>query len=330
MEEAKRRDLDEDPSCKTLASQQVSKKDQQCNARTNFINNDPPQQQEPDSDEDDEDVESDESEHHEDDDLPISGGTAWPKPRALMDAPYEEPVAIRSSSPAAQSSSSSFRRDDNTSESAEHDTDRSTSPESTREKHVFITAQRLPDTSEQHSAKLASQLAAARYRQHSDLAMQQPEESQIHQTNVQRPYAQSSVSSLRQRPVPQQPPPPIENLPLTGYELLATKLSSTEFDADGPRIKPMYRKFELLQHRLLLHLQDELSELEDQLEQIDDADTQSRMFDRHVVPASRRTALTTGGGSEYQTEILGRIGFKLNLYSPCAHSRLDGHLTNVT
>lgn len=282
------------------------------------VGSDHPQQQESDSDEDDEDVQSSKKEvkGFQVEEVPVSGGTTWPKPRTLMEAAYEEPVVSHTSTPAVLSASSSFQADDNTSEPADRDTDRSTSPESSdRGKHVLNTRQNLPDISFQHSAKLASQLAAARHRQNSDVSMQQPEGSQIQQATVQRSYAASSVSSLRQRQLPPQPPPVVENLPLTGYELLATKLSSSGFDG-GPPIKPIYRKFEALQNRLLLHMQDELVQLEEQLEQIDDADTQSRTVDRHIMPASRRAAAQIGGELEYhKADVLGRIGFKLEQYS---------------
>lgn len=78
----------------------------------------------------------------------------------------------------------------------------------------------------------------------------------------------------------------------------------------------MYRKFEALNHRLLLHLQDEISELEEQLHRLDNADTQTRRTAAHIIPASRRAAAAAGGELQWhKTDVLGRIGYKLAQYS---------------
>lgn len=125
---------------------------------------------------------------------------------------------------------------------------------------------------------------------------------------------------MQQRPLPR-----AEKLPVTGYELLASRLSAFpgSDNENGGRIKPMYRKFEALNHRLLLHLQDELSELEEQLHRLDHADTQSRRTDRHgyIIPASRRLAAQAGGELQWhKTDVLGKIGYKLNQYNQALSS----------
>jgi hypothetical protein len=138
--------------------------------------------------------------------------------------------------------------------------------------------------------------------------------------------------------------PRAEKLPLTGYELLAARLStSSGRDTSRPRrhgrpqssqppspasdsgicspdtepdIKPIYRRFEALNHRLLLHLQDELSELEEQLHRLDTADTQTRRLQNCILPASRRAESMSGGELQWhKTDILGKIGFKLGQYN---------------
>lgn len=107
-------------------------------------------------------------------------------------------------------------------------------------------------------------------------------------------------------------PPMQPNLAMhSGYELLAHKLAG---QGNGPPITPVYRRFGFLSHRLLLHFQDELCELEESLQSLDAADTQSRMRGVGVLPASRRQK--TEGELEYQRkEILGKIGFALDTYS---------------
>jgi hypothetical protein len=115
---------------------------------------------------------------------------------------------------------------------------------------------------------------------------------------------------------------------MSGYELVAAKLStagphgprrgsSSSSQSDGEAaIKPIYRKFEALNHRLLLHLQDELSELEEQLHRLDTDDTQTRRLQNCILPASRRAEFMAGGELQWRkTDILGKIGFKLGQYS---------------
>ncbi len=150
---------------------------------------------------------------------------------------------------------------------------------------------------------------------------------------------------------PRMPPPPdgrakhlprAEKLPLTGYELLASRLSSSHPPSaslarrtrrgslggssvrslddgsagGGPQLRPLYRRFEALNHRLLLHLQDELAELEEQLHRLDTADTQTRRMASRILPASRRAEYLAGGELQWhKTDILGKIGFKLGQYS---------------
>lgn len=106
-----------------------------------------------------------------------------------------------------------------------------------------------------------------------------------------------------------------DHLPETGYEQLASRLSVS--DSGPPAIQPMYRRFEALNHRLLLHLQDQLMELEEQLHQLDAADTQSRRaHNGGFHPASRRQeAMAAGDLHFYKTDVLGKIGFTLNQYS---------------
>ncbi|KAK1961751.1 hypothetical protein LY78DRAFT_706281 [Colletotrichum sublineola] len=119
--------------------------------------------------------------------------------------------------------------------------------------------------------------------------------------------------------------PRAEKLPLTGYELIASKLCAT--DSDRSSIKPIYRRFEALNHRLLLHLQDELAELEEQLHRLDTADTQTRRMQNCILPASRRQdALTAGELQWHKTDVLGKIGYKISQYNHVLSSFKDTQL----
>ena len=114
--------------------------------------------------------------------------------------------------------------------------------------------------------------------------------------------------------------PRAEKLPLSGYEMLASHLTYSSQALPGPHnsqaVRPMYRRFEALNHRLLLHLQDELCELEEQLHRLDTADTQNRRLQNGILPASLRADFQTAGELQWhKTDILGKIGFKLEQYS---------------
>ncbi|KAK0750231.1 hypothetical protein B0T18DRAFT_389690 [Schizothecium vesticola] len=125
--------------------------------------------------------------------------------------------------------------------------------------------------------------------------------------------------------------PRAEKLPMSGYELLSSKLSHAEIPRSSRRrnsrassasepddlpIQPIYRRFEALNHRLLLHLQDELSELEEQLHRLDTADTQNRRMSNCILPASRRAEFMAGGELQWhKTDVLGKIGYKLGQYN---------------
>lgn len=130
--------------------------------------------------------------------------------------------------------------------------------------------------------------------------------------------------------------PRAEKLPVSGYELLASKLSAPgarprplsaglgmeqtpgcrREQECHPQIKPIYRRFEALNHRLLLHLQDELSELEEHLHRLDTADTQTRRTQSSILPASRRAESMAAGELQWhKTDILTKIGAKLEQYS---------------
>lgn len=212
------------------------------------------------------------------------------------------------------SASSSFHGDDTFSQPADHDTDRSDSPDRIEEKDE---AHPAPPPTDRVSAKVAAQIAAAQERQNL-YAIQQFGTPNMPRGNYQLPFVPPSTLSARyQQQVKPHALPRAEKIPVTGYEKLASQLSySRDAEERGERIRPMYRKFEALNHRILLHLQDEISELEEQLHRLDNADTQSRRTDRYIVPASRRAAAQAGGELQWhKTDVLGRIGYKLTQYS---------------
>ena len=111
---------------------------------------------------------------------------------------------------------------------------------------------------------------------------------------------------------------------VVGYEALAVKLSSTDqSDADG-ELRPIYRKFEHLNHRVLLHLQDEISELEEDLRKLDECIAQASAKAAgkgKSLPASRRAEAKAGTEAHHRRiEVLGKIYVKIGQYSKATHS----------
>jgi hypothetical protein len=223
---------------------------------------------------------------------------------------------------ASSSASSSFHGSDHSEPPADNDTDRSTSPEQSVRDHTSDHEHEAAAQTDRASERMASQMAAAQQRQNLYGSMQNYGTPNMPRGNTPLPHIPSTALSPRHtQHIKQRSLPRAEKLPVTGYELLATRLSSYNNSSeleDGTVIKPIYRKFAALNHRLLLHLQDELSELEEQLHRLDNADTQSRRagLGGRVVPASRRAAALQGGELQWhKTDVLGRIGFKLAQYS---------------
>ncbi len=129
---------------------------------------------------------------------------------------------------------------------------------------------------------------------------------------------------------PYLPPPDMTKTTVVGYELLADKLSEspTDLKEQKDNMVPMYRKFEHLNHRVLLHLQDEICEMEEELRYLDECIAQSSARDEagQNYPASRRNDARYGHELHYKrTELLGRIFQKLGQYSKCMHIYLVCH-----
>ena len=106
---------------------------------------------------------------------------------------------------------------------------------------------------------------------------------------------------------------------MTGYGLLAANLSS--LDQGGSTLTPVYRRFETLNNRLFLHLQDEIAELEEELRLVDEADALARSMmgvdgSGRSPPSSRRKDSRNGKELEWRRlDVLGRIFTKVGHYS---------------
>jgi hypothetical protein len=110
-------------------------------------------------------------------------------------------------------------------------------------------------------------------------------------------------------------PPDLTQRTLVGYELLARELSE-----ENPTVEPMYRRFAYLNHRLLLHMQDELQDMEERLRTYDEIIAQMESCPtpegQTRPPPSRRMDAFNGSEVHHQrTLLLGRIFQKMEQYN---------------
>ncbi|KAI1117872.1 hypothetical protein F5Y14DRAFT_402290 [Nemania sp. NC0429] len=224
--------------------------------------------------------------------------------RTVKEALKLSPEAAKNTSPSAHSVSSASTgfREDLFDAAGDHETDRSTSPEHSVDGDL---RSRVSDG------------AGPRLRPPKGRKRNQGSTPEMPRANLQHPHM--FPEDLTPRAPNQhfaQPLPRAEKLPLTGYELLASRLSATAADQGARLLRPIYRRFEALNHRMLLHLQDEICELEEQLHRLDTADTQNRRLPNGILPASRRAEYLSSGELQWhKTDVLGKIGFKLEQYN---------------
>ena len=116
---------------------------------------------------------------------------------------------------------------------------------------------------------------------------------------------------------------PSEELKRSGYDLLACSISSHSHT----ELKPIYRKFENLHNRMLLHLQDEISELEGDLQAVDRLIADDAKYSGLKKASRRAEAKMPSQLQWHRMEIMGRIFVKLEQYSRllfrCLGSKTD-------
>ncbi|KAF7185568.1 hypothetical protein HII31_13065 [Pseudocercospora fuligena] len=170
-----------------------------------------------------------------------------------------------------------------------------------------------------HSTSSNGSARAQREWQHL-LAMQQYQYPQPPAQMAYPPPPQTTnghIAHPDRLPVPDAPDP--SQVTIAGYEMLARELSN-----DSSSVKPMYRKFSYLNHRILLHLQDELQELEERLRTVDEIVAQLDHTSEQTTPASRRGDAAFGGDWHHQrTLLLGRIFQKTEQYNRALKSFQD-------
>ncbi|RAL15423.1 uncharacterized protein BO97DRAFT_211589 [Aspergillus homomorphus CBS 101889] len=117
----------------------------------------------------------------------------------------------------------------------------------------------------------------------------------------------------------------------SGYGLLAWRLSSSTDNLE-PRLPPLYRRFEDVNHRVLLHLQDEIAQMEEDLRVLDEYDQMHRAATAEqqgttILPASRRMDVQAQVYSSLhyrKEELLGALAHKTEQYNNAlsAYSRV--------
>jgi hypothetical protein len=112
----------------------------------------------------------------------------------------------------------------------------------------------------------------------------------------------------------------------SGYEFVASKISKSD-------VPPVYRRFAKLNHRILLHFQDEIAEMEEELQYLDDAESQCRVLEaratgRPIAPASRRVMPRSQRHNAIffrRLDLLGRLSIKVEQYNQllASFNRID-------
>ncbi|CAF9936382.1 MAG: hypothetical protein ALECFALPRED_006834 [Alectoria fallacina] len=97
----------------------------------------------------------------------------------------------------------------------------------------------------------------------------------------------------------------------TGYEFLASNIHSK----DDALLKPIYRKFEMLNNRMLLFLQDEISEMEEQLKDLDDAIAHEEQSSVGRSASRRAEAKLPSQLQWHRMDLLGRSFAKVEQYN---------------
>lgn len=138
------------------------------------------------------------------------------------------------------------------------------------------------------------------------------------------PYTHDSYSPDPQSPTENQAMqlPALDPI-VDGYELIASKLSEDYNPGSKDSIRPLYRKFEHLNHRILLHLQDEISELEEDLRQLDQAIALANVDSakqRRSLQSRRNEAQFGNELHHRRTELLGKVFVKLGQYNKALKS----------
>lgn len=121
----------------------------------------------------------------------------------------------------------------------------------------------------------------------------------------------------------------------SGYGLLASHLgASPDNNETHVQLPPLYRRFEHLNHRVLLHLQDEIAQMEEELHVLDEYEEMQRFSTAEKegakpLPASRRMDVQTQAYSNLhyrRLDLMGALVHKTEQYSEFSPNLHNTHL----
>ena len=106
--------------------------------------------------------------------------------------------------------------------------------------------------------------------------------------------------------------PAVSPSPQRGYDLLASNINSR----NDALLSPIYRKFEVLNNRMLLYLQDEIAQMEEDLQELDAAIAHEDVELGRQKPASRRSEAKMPSQLQWhRMDLIGRTFAKVEQYS---------------
>ena len=143
-------------------------------------------------------------------------------------------------------------------------------------------------------------------------ALSRPVVTQKAHPSKRQPSDSRRLQVDRLAPQAVQPPGPLPTPKKSGYDALASAIRSQPHDN---LLKPIYRKFETLNNRILLYLQDEISELEADLSDLDKAITREEQVFCHTHASRRAEARFPSQLQWRRLDLLGRIYVKVEQYS---------------
>ena len=119
----------------------------------------------------------------------------------------------------------------------------------------------------------------------------------------------------------------------SGYGLLASHLSASPDNETHVQLPPLYRRFEHLNHRVLLHLQDEIAQMEEELHVLDEYEEMHRFSTAEqegakAMPASRRMDVQSQAYSNLhyrRLDLMGALVHKTEQYSEFSYNIQNTH-----
>lgn len=200
---------------------------------------------------------------------------------------------------------------------------------------------RYPRYQHQHQHPLAPRNSEAKYRKAKAKSKRQPSPSSTSSSSSSQGDEEKHSAALvtttqtqKENKLSKLEKETAESTLASGYALLASKLdSSLSQTPPANKLVPVYRRFENVNHRILLYLQDEISQMEEELRAMDEFETKHRAAiaekdeTEHLEPASRRMDVEAQQYSAFHArrlELVDRLAYKVNQYNDalCSYTKM--------